>query len=75
MPRVTRVREDPRPGGTIFQPGSPDADTNGMVELPNVDIFEEMADMIVASRSYEANVAVIKNSRSLAMQALSIGKR
>ena len=74
-PRVSRVQDDPSPGRTIFQPGHPDADTNGMVELPNVNIYEEMADMIVASRTYEANVAVFKNSRNLAMQALSIGKR
>jgi flagellar basal-body rod protein FlgC len=73
-PRVSRVQNDPSPGRTIFQPGHPDADANGMVELPNVNIYEEMADMIVASRTYEANVAVFKNSRSLAIQALSIGK-
>ena len=74
VPRVGRVQEDQRPGRAIYQPGHPDADTNGMVELPNVNIYEEMADMIVASRTYEANVAVFKNSRSIAMQALSIGK-
>jgi flagellar basal-body rod protein FlgC len=74
VPRAGRVLEDPRPGQAIYQPGHPDADANGMVELPNVNIYEEMADMIVASRTYEANVAVFKNSRSLAMQALSIGK-
>lgn len=75
LPRVNRVQDDPRPGRAISQPGHPDADANGMVELPNVNIYEEMADMIVASRTYEANVAVFKNSRSIAMQALSIGKR
>ena len=74
VPRAGRVQEDLRPGRAIYQPGHPDADENGMVELPNVNIYEEMADMIVASRTYEANVAVFKNSRSLAMQALSIGK-
>jgi flagellar basal-body rod protein FlgC len=73
-PRVSRIQEDTRPGRAIYQPGHPDADASGMVELPNVDIYEEMADMIVASRTYEANVAVFKNSRSLAIQALSIGK-
>jgi len=73
-PRVGRIQEDPRPGQAIYQPGHRDADANGMVELPNVNIYEEMADMIVASRTYEANVAVFKNSRSLAIQALSIGK-
>ena len=55
-------------------PGHPDADANGMVQLPNVNIYEEMADMIVASRTYDANVAVFKNGRAMAMQALSIGK-
>lgn len=75
VPRVSRVVEDARLGPTIYQPGHPDADANGMVQLPNVNLYEEMADMIVASRTYDANVAVFKNSRSLAMQALSIGKR
>lgn len=74
-PQISRIQDDPNPGRSIFQPGHPDADANGMVMLPNVNIYEEMADMIVASRTYEANVAVFKNSRSLAMQALSIGKR
>lgn len=75
VPRVSRVVEDSRLGQAIYQPGHPDADANGMVQLPNVNLYEEMADMIVASRTYDANVAVFKNSRSLAMQALSIGKR
>ena len=75
VPHVSRVVEDPRPGQTICQPGHRDADANGMVQLPNVNLYEEIADMIVASRTYDANVAVFKNSRSLAMQALSIGKR
>ena len=62
------------PPRRVFEPGHPDADANGMVQLPNVNIYEEMADMIVASRTYEANVAVFKNGRAMAMQALSIGK-
>jgi flagellar basal-body rod protein FlgC len=74
VPKVSRIEKDARPGGSIYQPGHPDADANGMVQLPNVNIYEEMADMIVASRTYEANVAVFKNGRSLAMQALSLGK-
>lgn len=75
VPHVSRVMEDPRLGQAIYQPGHPDADPNGMVQLPNVNLYEEIADMIVASRTYDANVAVFKNSRSLAVQALSIGKR
>lgn len=74
-PHVSRVESDSRPGRAVFQPGHPDADANGIVVLPNVNIYEEMADMIVASRTYEANLAVFRNARAMAMQALSIGKR
>jgi len=74
VPQVSAIQKDPTPGPSIYQPGHPDADASGMVRLPNVNIYEEMADMIVASRTYEANVAVFKNGRSIAMQALSIGK-
>lgn len=74
IPRVSRIQNDPRPGQAVYAPGHPDADANGMVQLPNVNVYEEMADMIAASRTYDANVAVFKNGRSMAMQALSIGK-
>jgi flagellar basal-body rod protein FlgC len=60
---------------TVHQPSHPDADANGIVRYPNIDIHEEMADMIAASRSYEANLAVIKNSRAITLQTLSIGRR
>jgi flagellar basal-body rod protein FlgC len=73
-PQVSRIQKDTRPGRAVYQPGHPDADANGMVALPNVNLYEEMADMIAASRTYEANVAVFKNGKAMAMQALSIGK-
>jgi flagellar basal-body rod protein FlgC len=73
-PMVSRIEKDSQPGRLIYQPGHPDADANGMVQLPNVNLYEEMADMIVASRTYEANLAVFKNGRSMAMQALAMGK-
>jgi flagellar basal-body rod protein FlgC len=73
-PRVATIRKDPRPGPVLYQPGHPDADASGMVQFPNVNIYEEMADMIVASRTYEANLAVLKNGRAMALQALAIGK-
>lgn len=73
--RVPRIQKDDRPPELVFQPGHPDADANGMVAYPNINIHEEMADMIVASRSFEANLAVAKNARSMAMQTLAIGKR
>ena len=73
--RVSAIVKDPRPPRLVFNPGHPDADAQGMVAMPNVNVHEEMADMIVATRAFEANLAVIKNSRMLALQALSIGKR
>ena len=45
-----------------------------MVAMPNINIHQEMVDMIASSRSYEANLAVVKNARAMAVQALSIGK-
>jgi flagellar basal-body rod protein FlgC len=74
-PRVSQVRKDLRPGRVTFQPGHPHANADGYVQMPNVSLHEEMADMIVASRTYEANVAVLKNSRQLANLTLAIGKR
>jgi flagellar basal-body rod protein FlgC len=73
--RVARVQKDPRPPQLVYQPGHPDADARGMVALPNVNIHEEMADLIAASRAFEANLAVVKNARNMALQALAIGKR
>ena len=72
--QVARIEKDNRAPLEIYDPGSPDADAQGMVARPNINIHEEMADMISASRSYEANLAVIKNSRAMAMQTLAIGK-
>ena len=72
--RVASIKSDGRPPIQIYDPGNPDADDQGMVAMPNVNIHEEMADLISASRTYEANLAVVKNARRMAMQTLSIGK-
>ena len=72
--KVSRIDKDPRPPLMVHDPGHPDADANGMVAMPNVNIHEEMADLIVASRAFEANLAVVKNSRAMALQTLAIGK-
>lgn len=72
--RVARIDKDPRPPIMVYEPGHPDADASGMVAMPNVNLHEEMADMIAASRAFEANLAVIKNSRTMALQTLAIGK-
>jgi len=72
--QVARIENDQRPPRLIFNPGHPDADGDGMVAFPNINIHEEMADLIVSSRAYEANLAVVKNARAMALQTLSIGK-
>jgi flagellar basal-body rod protein FlgC len=71
---VARIEKDTRPAQLVYDPGSPDADARGMVAMPNVSIHEEMADLINASRSFEANLAVVKNARQMAMQTLAIGR-
>ena len=72
--RVARVAPDTTPGPRVHNPGHPDADANGMVAMPNVNLAFEMVDMISASRAYEANLAVVRHARQMAAKALSIGK-
>ena len=72
--RVSRIEKDTRPPIQIYSPGNPDADAQGMISLPNINIPEEMADLISASRTFEANLAVVKNSRAMALQTLAIGR-
>jgi len=71
---VARIEKDSRPPQLVYRPGDPAADKNGMVAMPNVNIHEEMADLITSSRSFEANLAVLKNARAMALQELSIGR-
>lgn len=73
--RVTAIKEDNAPFKRVFNPEHPDADQEGYVMMPNVDIMKEMVDMISASRSYEANVTVLNASKSMMMKALEINGR
>ena len=75
MLKVARIEADERPPKLVFNPGHPDANKDGMVAMPDINIHEEMADMMVSSRAFEANLAVVRNSRHMALQTLSIGKR
>jgi flagellar basal-body rod protein FlgC len=74
-PKVSKIEKDPRPPQSVYQPGHPDANRAGMVQMPNVNVHEEMADLIAASRTFDANLAVLKTAKQMTMQALSIGKR
>ena len=77
--QISRVEKDHRAPQMIYNPGQVYErelrSGRGMVAMPNVSIQEEMADMISSSRSFEANLAVLKNARMLALQTLAIGKR
>jgi flagellar basal-body rod protein FlgC len=69
---ITQVREDQKEGDLIYQPDHPDADENGYVRMPNVNIITEMVDMIAASRAYEANLTALNTSKQLAKDSLEI---
>ena len=72
--RVAQVTTDHSPGQQVYNPQHPDATPDGMVMMPNVNISQEMVDLITASRTYEANLSVVKNARQMAMRTLEIGK-
>lgn len=72
--RVVDIRVDPSPFKFIYNPSHPDADERGYVALPNVNIVTEMADMITATRAYEANVTAINAAKGMALRALEIGR-
>ncbi len=70
--RVERIAEDPSPSLMKYEPGHPDADASGMVAYPNVDPVQEMVDMLSATRSYEANVTLVRDVREMGRSALGI---
>ncbi|KXG77605.1 Flagellar basal-body rod protein FlgC [Fervidicola ferrireducens] len=72
--RVVAIEEDPAPFKLVYDPSHPDADDNGYVRMPNVNIVTEMVDMISATRSYEANVTAINAAKSMISKALEIGR-
>lgn len=72
--RATSIIDDRTPFKFVYQPEHPDANEEGYVRLPNVDLLKEMVDMISATRSYEANVTVLNASKGMLMKALEIGK-
>ncbi|MFW5647473.1 MAG: flagellar basal body rod protein FlgC [Candidatus Alkaliphilus sp. MAG34] len=71
---VNSIQDDPSPFKRIYDPGHPDADESGYVLMPNVDIVSEMANLISATRAYEANVTAMNGTKAMALKALEIGK-
>ncbi|MFM7204064.1 MAG: flagellar basal body rod protein FlgC [Myxococcota bacterium] len=74
VPLVVDVQLDETPGATIYDPSHPDADENGYVTMPNVNIVSEMVDMMHASRAYEANLNAIDATRDMTLKSLEIGR-
>lgn len=70
--KVTGVIEDTSPLKHIYIPGHPDANQDGYVAYPNVDVVTEMVDMMAASRAYEANVTAIEAAKAMMQKALDI---
>ncbi|HEX9785091.1 MAG TPA: flagellar basal body rod protein FlgC [Opitutaceae bacterium] len=73
-PRVAAITTDATPGEAVFKPSHPHADAEGMVRMPNVNLSHEMVDLITASRSYEANLSVVRTARQMAQRALQMGR-
>ena len=74
MVQVLGTIEDPRPLKTVYDPAHPDANLDGFVHLPNINVFEEMVNLIAATRSYEANITALTATKSMAAKALEIGR-
>ena len=73
--KVAKVLEDNKtPQNMVYDPSHPDADENGYVMYPNVNIITEMTNLIDASRSYEANATAFDAAKAMAQQGLQIGQ-
>ena len=72
--QVSDVHVDRKAPLPKFEPNHPDADPNGYVYYPNINLMEEMTNMIQATRSYEANVSALNASKNMALSALEIGR-
>lgn len=72
--RVSAITDDKSEGQSLYDPQHPDANADGFVKMPNVNMAYEMIDLMTASRAYEANLSVVKNARQMTMRALEIGK-
>ena len=72
--KIVEVVPDGREFKKVYEPGHPDAGKDGILEMPNINPVEEMANMLTATRSYEANLAALNMSKQMAMKAIEIGK-
>jgi flagellar basal-body rod protein FlgC len=69
---VSAITEDTTPGKLVYDPGHPDANADGYVQMPNVDTVSEMVDLITSQRSYEANVTAMQSAKQMFTKTLDI---
>lgn len=69
---IEGIQEDGKPPRLVYEPDHPDADENGFVAYPNINMMTEMVNMLVATRAYEANVTSINAAKNMMLQALEI---
>lgn len=72
--RILDIAVDKRPLKRVYEPGHPDADQEGYVFYPDINVVEEMTNMLTASRNYEANATMIENIKGMYNKALEIGR-
>ena len=72
--RVMAVTMDNRPFKRVYEPGNPDANAEGYVMYPDINVVEEMANLMTAQRNYEANVTTVDAVKGMYVKALEIGK-
>ncbi|KPK33824.1 MAG: flagellar basal-body rod protein FlgC [Nitrospira bacterium SG8_35_1] len=72
--RVAGIVNDPKPPLVVYDPGHPDADENGNVTMPNINVVEEMVNMMMALRAYEANVKAFNISKGMYQKTLELGR-
>lgn len=72
--KTVSVEEDKSPLRRLYEPNHPDADEQGYVEYPNVDLLVEMSELISASRAYESNVDTLNAQKGMISKALEIGR-
>lgn len=72
--KAVAIEDDKSPLRRLYEPNHPDADQEGYVEYPNVDLLVEMADLISASRAYESNIDTLNAQKNMISKALEIGR-
>ncbi len=73
--QVEEVVKEDKPPRMVYDPGHPDADKDGFVAMPDINVIEEMVNMMTAFRAYESAVATFNTSKAMFMKTLELGKQ